>query len=73
LIDQYQLLVDLSQANTSKSTAGQDFLQSGSIQYITADGRLGWKEGAPYDAIHVGAAAAGFHQDLIDQLKAPGR
>jgi protein-L-isoaspartate(D-aspartate) O-methyltransferase len=27
----------------------------------------------PYDAIHVGAAATGFPQPLIDQLKAPGR
>lgn len=26
----------------------------------------------PYDAIHVGAAAKGFPQPLIDQLKAPG-
>jgi protein-L-isoaspartate(D-aspartate) O-methyltransferase len=48
-------------------------LRSGAIRYITADGRLGWKEEAPYDAIHVGAAAADFHQELIDQLKAPGR
>lgn len=40
---------------------------------IIADGRKGWPEHAPYDAIHVGAAAADVPQDLIDQLKPGGR
>jgi protein-L-isoaspartate(D-aspartate) O-methyltransferase len=40
---------------------------------VLGDGRKGWKEGAPYDAIHVGAAAAEHHQVLEEQLKAPGR
>ena len=40
---------------------------------MKADGRLGFEEGAPYDAIHVGAAAAEVHQGLVEQLKAPGR
>ena len=43
------------------------------MQFIKADGRLGWREGGPYDAIHVGAAAVEAHQPLIEQLKAPGR
>lgn len=38
-----------------------------------ADGRLGWPENAPYDAIHVGAAAPEIPQPLIDQLKPGGR
>jgi protein-L-isoaspartate(D-aspartate) O-methyltransferase len=37
------------------------------------DGRLGWPEHAPYDAIHVGAAAPEIPQALIDQLKPGGR
>jgi protein-L-isoaspartate(D-aspartate) O-methyltransferase len=38
------------------------------------DGRLGWPEHAPYDAIHVGAAATEIlPQALIDQLKPGGR
>lgn len=72
-IDHIQPLVDLALANTSKSPEGRDLLQSGSIQYIKADGRKGWAQEAPYDAIHVGAAAAGHQQALIDQLKSPGR
>ena len=53
-----------------------------SIQMITGDGRLGWPQSAPFDAIHVGAAApsegddnGGPHapQALVKQLRAPGR
>lgn len=72
-VDHIQPLVDLANENTGKSEEGRQLLQSGAIKYIKADGRRGWKEGAPYDAIHVGAAAAEHHQDLVDQLKAPGR
>lgn len=38
-----------------------------------ADGRQGWPELAPYNAIHVGAAAESIPQALVDQLKAGGR
>nr|DBA26717.1 TPA: hypothetical protein GDO54_010941 [Pyxicephalus adspersus] len=37
------------------------------------DGRMGHPEEAPYDAIHVGAAAPVVPQALIDQLKPGGR
>lgn len=40
---------------------------------LTADGREGWPDLAPYDAIHVGAAAPEIPQPLIDQLKPGGR
>lgn len=40
---------------------------------VYADGRLGWPEFAPYDAIHVGAAAPEIPQQLIEQLKPGGR
>lgn len=38
-----------------------------------ADGRLGWPELAPYDAIHVGAAAPEIPPALLEQLKPGGR
>ena len=72
-VDHIQPLVDMSTANTRKSREGRDLMDNGGIKYIKADGRLGYLDGGPYDAIHVGAAAADFHQGLIDQLKAPGR
>ncbi|XP_042307494.1 protein-L-isoaspartate(D-aspartate) O-methyltransferase [Sceloporus undulatus] len=37
------------------------------------DGRMGYTDEAPYDAIHVGAAAPVVPQALIDQLKPGGR
>lgn len=75
-IDHIQPLVDMANKNTGKSADGRELLQNGGIVYVRGDGRKGWTgqggdEG--YDAIHVGAAAAGFHQELIDQLRAPGR
>lgn len=38
-----------------------------------SDGRQGWLEWAPYDAIHVGAAAPEIPKPLTDQLKPGGR
>jgi len=72
-VDHIQPLVDMAVTNTRKSAEGRELMDNGGIRYVKADGRLGWKEEAPYDAIHVGAAAADFHQALVDQLKAPGR
>lgn len=75
-VEHIQPLVDLAKKNTDKSSEGRQLLANGSITYVKADGRKGWtgKGGEKgYDVIHVGAAAVGFHQDLIDQLKRPGR
>ncbi|THY86035.1 protein-L-isoaspartate O-methyltransferas-like protein [Aureobasidium pullulans] len=75
-VEHIQPLVDLAKKNTDKSYEGRQLLANGSITYVKADGRKGWtgKGGEKgYDVIHVGAAAVGFHQDLIDQLKRPGR
>ncbi|RHZ53077.1 protein-L-isoaspartate O-methyltransferase [Aspergillus thermomutatus] len=72
-VDHIPELVDLARANMSKSEQGRTLLESGKVKFITADGRLGWREGAPYDAIHVGAAADKLHPVLIEQLHAPGR
>lgn len=72
-IDHIQGLVDMSRNNMAKSETGRKLLESGKVKLVVGDGRLGWPEGGPYDAIHVGAAAATMHTALIDQLKAPGR
>ncbi|KAH8727060.1 protein-L-isoaspartate O-methyltransferase [Phaeosphaeriaceae sp. PMI808] len=72
-IDHIQPLVDMSTANMKKSEDGRRMLESGQVKFVTGDGRKGWIEGAPYDAIHVGAAAAEHHKELTEQLKAPGK
>ncbi|XP_050574319.1 protein-L-isoaspartate(D-aspartate) O-methyltransferase-like isoform X1 [Bombus affinis] len=50
-----------------------ELLESGRVQLVVGDGRLGYPEKAPYDAIHVGAAAKEMPQALIDQLAPGGR
>ncbi|XP_043269244.1 protein-L-isoaspartate(D-aspartate) O-methyltransferase [Venturia canescens] len=50
-----------------------ELLESGRVALVVGDGRLGCPEHAPYDAIHVGAAARETPQPLIDQLAVGGR
>ncbi|KAF9094558.1 hypothetical protein BGX23_001936 [Mortierella sp. AD031] len=64
-------LVELSKQNTKKGHP--EFLQEGRVTFHTADGRVGFPQDAPYDCIHVGAAAYSLHDNLVEQLKAPGR
>lgn len=40
---------------------------------VCGDGRQGYKEGAPYDCIHVGASAESVPKQLLDQLQLGGR
>lgn len=42
------------------------------IKLVVGDGRLGYLEEAPYDAIHVGAAANPVPKALLDQLSVGG-
>lgn len=72
-VEHIQALVDLGSKNMGKSEEGKELLDSGVVKFVKGDGRKGWPEEAPYDAIHVGAAAAEHHKALTDQLKAPGR
>ncbi|RKP23217.1 protein-L-isoaspartate O-methyltransferase [Syncephalis pseudoplumigaleata] len=50
-----------------------EYLHQGRVELITGDGRLGYAPEAPYDCIHVGAAASRSPTELLKQLKAPGR
>lgn len=72
-VDHIQELVDLAKRNTGKSPEGRDMLEKGQVAFVKGDGRKGWSDGAPYDAIHVGAAAVEAHAPLVEQLKTPGR
>ncbi|KAI4244873.1 MAG: hypothetical protein L6R40_002779 [Gallowayella cf. fulva] len=72
-IDHIQQLVDLAHANMAKSEDGKQLLASGKVRFVKGDGREGWREAGPYDAIHVGAAAREEHKGLVEQLRAPGR
>ncbi|GLJ30313.1 hypothetical protein SUGI_0599700 [Cryptomeria japonica] len=48
-------------------------LEKGALSIHVADGKKGFPDAAPYDAIHVGAAAAELPKALVDQLKPGGR
>ncbi|CAK1601158.1 unnamed protein product [Parnassius mnemosyne] len=70
-IDHISELVALATKNIQNGNP--DLLTSGRIKLIAGDGRVGYPEEAPYNAIHVGAAAPTLPQALIDQLKPGGR
>eukprot|EP00301_Raphidiophrys_heterophryoidea_P001887 c10889_g1_i1.p1 GENE.c10889_g1_i1~~c10889_g1_i1.p1 ORF type:complete len:133 (-),score=25.14 c10889_g1_i1:121-519(-) len=70
-IDRVPGLVQLSLDNTRKSHAL--LLEHKRIRFLLSDGHLGFKDMAPYDAIHVGAAASHIPPELIDQLAIGGR
>eukprot|EP01018_Ginkgo_biloba_P025570 Gb_04905 [translate_table: standard] len=65
-------LVTISIENVKKSKAAP-LLADGSLSLHVGDGRQGWPDLAPYNAIHVGAAAPVVPQPLIEQLKPGGR
>eukprot|EP00485_Elphidium_margaritaceum_P005799 CAMPEP_0202690996 /NCGR_PEP_ID=MMETSP1385-20130828/5843_1 /ASSEMBLY_ACC=CAM_ASM_000861 /TAXON_ID=933848 /ORGANISM="Elphidium margaritaceum" /LENGTH=227 /DNA_ID=CAMNT_0049346337 /DNA_START=30 /DNA_END=713 /DNA_ORIENTATION=+ len=65
-------LFNLGQSNLKKSHA--NLLKSGNVVLVNGDGRDGYKNEAPYDCIHVGAAAQpDVPPKLAAQLKNGGR
>ncbi|WOL00418.1 protein-L-isoaspartate O-methyltransferase [Canna indica] len=62
-----------SSINSIRRSAASSLLKDGSLSVHVSDGRLGWPELAPYDAIHVGAAAPEIPSSLLEQLKPGGR
>jgi protein-L-isoaspartate(D-aspartate) O-methyltransferase len=68
-IDVVPELVKMSRANVMKEDG--DLLDSHTVEFMVRDGWNGFPEGGPYQAIHVGAAAATFPTALMEQL-APG-
>jgi protein-L-isoaspartate(D-aspartate) O-methyltransferase len=77
-------LRDLGEANMQKSEDGRGLLERGRVRFVVGDGRKGWvdpevegegkgEEEKGWDAIHVGAAAVKVHEELVAQLRRPGR
>lgn len=69
-IDVHQYLIDLTNENMNKTDC--DLLDFGAVRIALRDGWKGWKEEAPFDAIHVGAAADSLPEQLLIQLKVGG-
>jgi protein-L-isoaspartate(D-aspartate) O-methyltransferase len=70
-IEHIQGLVDKSIYNIKKHN--RKLFDQNLLEIHKGDGRLGYAPGAPYDAIHVGAAASETPYELIRQLKVGGR
>merc|ERR1719266_476334 len=70
-IDHIDELVNWAKENVRKDNA--PLLDSGRIKLVVGDGRKGFPQDAPYNAIHVGAAAPTLPQELVDQLAPGGR
>lgn len=64
-------LFEIGQKNINKNHS--DLVKQGKIVLVNGDGRKGYKDKAPYNAIHVGAAAEEVPTDLVDQLANGGR
>jgi len=71
-IDHIPELVDWSVENLQRDGLGSA-LESKAIHMVAGDGRQGFAEDGPYNAIHVGAAAPAMPPALVDQLASPGR
>ena len=68
-IDHIPELVELSETNIKNGNP--EVLNK--VELYCADGRHGFEKNAPYDVIHVGAAATNVLPELIEQLKDGGR
>mmetsp|Transcript_6213 Transcript_6213/g.9067 ORF Transcript_6213/g.9067 Transcript_6213/m.9067 type:complete len:321 (-) Transcript_6213:144-1106(-) len=69
-IDFVPELVEMSKYNTKK--ADGDLLESGTVTLLKGDGWKGLPDAAPFQAIHVGAAADTFPKNLMMQLAVGG-
>ena len=64
-------LVNMSILNLNKHH--KNLLDNGSVKIVEGDGRMGLPSYAPYDLIHVGAAATSVPDELIKQLAIGGK
>lgn len=67
-------LRELGELNMRSNPRGSDLVRKRTVRFRVGDGRKGWKEEGKgeWDVIHVGAAAEKVHENLLEQLKAPG-
>ena len=70
-IEHIKDLYDLGMNNIKKHH--KNLLDEKKINLVLGDGRLGYKERAPYKCIHVGAASKNIPNDIIGQLSFGGR
>ena len=70
-IEHIKDLYDFGYQNISKHH--KNLIDSGSIELILGDGRMGYKKKAPFKCIHVGATSMEPPKEFIEQLDFGGR
>ena len=68
-IDHIDELVKISIANINKDEWLANLLEKGCIKMVVGDGRNGYQQLAPYDAIHVGAAVPKIPQAVSEEWR----
>ncbi|KAI9465732.1 protein-L-isoaspartate O-methyltransferase [Lactarius psammicola] len=71
-IEHIPALTALAESNIRADGLGAALDQQ-AVVLVTGDGRYGYPEKGPYEAIHVGAAARTIPPALVEQLASPGR
>lgn len=66
-VDHVDELVQWARKNVTSDSP--ELIESGRVTFVTGDGRCGLPEYAPFDIIHVGAAAPELPTPLIDQVR----
>lgn len=64
-IDHIDELVKSSLENIKKDPVAAEYLKAERMKIVVGDGRKGYAPLAPYDAIHVGAAASSIPQEVF--------
>ena len=50
-VEHIEALREMGERNARKGEVSREWVESGSVRFVKGDGRLGWREGAPWDAI----------------------
>ena len=70
-IEHVKDIYDFGLSNINKHH--KDLIENKKIELVLGDGRLGYKNKAPYKCIHVGAASRKVPNEILDQLACGGR
>lgn len=50
-VEHIEALREMGEGNARKGEVSRGWVESGNVRFVKGDGRLGWREGAPWDAI----------------------
>lgn len=50
-VEHIEALREMGERNAGKSEVGGEWLREGRVRFVRGDGRMGWRDGAPWDAI----------------------